>query len=225
MPSEIDIANLALGHLGDDATVTNFNPPEGSAQAEHCARWYPIARDSLLEQHDFGFATRRATLAQLVYTDPTGEWAYAYALPNLCIKPVEVYPSASASNVQLTSYPLSSLVSDNGSLAGANGIEFTVETDDNGNKILLTNQPNAALLYIAQTTDTNKFSPLFVDTLGWYLASYLAGPVLKGDVGRAEAKGCLQIALGLMGKATVSDANQRRKTQASNPTNSITGSR
>ena len=39
---------FTLGHIGDAATVSSINPPEGSAQAEHCARFYPIARDALL---------------------------------------------------------------------------------------------------------------------------------------------------------------------------------
>ena len=65
MASEVDICNLALAHLGDSATVASINPPEGSAQAEMCQRFYPIARDSLLEMHNWGFATRRKALAQL----------------------------------------------------------------------------------------------------------------------------------------------------------------
>jgi hypothetical protein len=39
--SSVDIANLALAHLGDEAAVTSFDPPDGSAQAEHCARLLP----------------------------------------------------------------------------------------------------------------------------------------------------------------------------------------
>ena len=42
MASEIDIVNLALSRLGDDATVASLYPPEGSAQAEHGARFYPV---------------------------------------------------------------------------------------------------------------------------------------------------------------------------------------
>ena len=48
MATEVDICNLALAHLGDDATIASLNPPEGSAQAEKAARFYPIARNSLL---------------------------------------------------------------------------------------------------------------------------------------------------------------------------------
>lgn len=224
MASEIDIANLALAHLGDDATVSSFNPPEGSAQAEHCARFYPIARDSLLEQHGWGFATRRATLNKIDgYVDPTGEWAFAYALPNLCIKPIEVRPPTQLSGV-ITSYPLST-IAPSGNIVGNNGIEFTVEIDENGNKILLTNQTDASAVYLIQVIDTSKFSPLFVDTLSRYLASYIAGPLLKGEVGRAESKAQLQITMALMGKATVSDANQRVRNQRPDSQNTITGSR
>jgi len=64
MASDVDLGNLMLSHLGDDATVTNLNPPEGSSQAEHVAVFFPIARDSLLEMHNWNFATRRAPLAE-----------------------------------------------------------------------------------------------------------------------------------------------------------------
>ena len=40
MASEVEICNLALARLGDAATVVSIDPPEGSAQAEHCAMFY-----------------------------------------------------------------------------------------------------------------------------------------------------------------------------------------
>ena len=79
MASEVDICNLALARLGDNATVASIDPPEGSAQAEHCARFYAIARDSLLEMHAWKFATRRVQLAKL--TVPSWDWSFAYAEP------------------------------------------------------------------------------------------------------------------------------------------------
>jgi hypothetical protein len=57
---------------------------------------------------------------------------------------------------------------------------------------------------------------LFVDALAWYLASYLAGPVLKGEAGAAEAKRCMAAFTLIMSKATTSDANQRRNQVAQN---------
>lgn len=66
MPSAVTICNLALAHLGDSATVSSIDPPEGSAQAEHCARFYPVALGLLLEAHPWNFATKRSRLRAAV---------------------------------------------------------------------------------------------------------------------------------------------------------------
>ena len=80
MASVVDICNLALAHIGDDATVSSIDPPEGSAQAEHCKRFYAIARDTMLQMHNWNFASKRISLAQV--TNPITEWLYAYAAPS-----------------------------------------------------------------------------------------------------------------------------------------------
>jgi hypothetical protein len=74
----------------------------------------------------------------------------------------------------------------------------------------MTDQESAWARYSVRTTDTSKFSSLFITTLTWHLASYLAGPVIKGDVGAAEAKRCAQMAAVYLGQAKMSDANQRQ---------------
>ena len=188
MASEVDICNLALARLGDNATVASIDPPEGSAQAEHCARFYPVARDSLLEMHAWKFATRRVLLAQL--TTDTWNWTYAYAEPTGVLKLLAVLPASASSD--------------------ADTQEYEAESDANGAAIILTNQEGASLRFVARVTDTTKFSPLFVDALAWLLASYLAGPVLKGDAGAAMSKACLQSFLLAFSNAKVSDANQRK---------------
>ena len=65
MASAVDICNEALSHLGDSATVSSIDPPEGSAQAEHCARFYDSTLQSLSELHNWKFALRRTSLAQV----------------------------------------------------------------------------------------------------------------------------------------------------------------
>ena len=69
------------GHLGDKANVSSISPPDQSAQAGHCARFYPIARDALQEMHTWGFCTRRVALA-LSASDPPSTWQYAYIAPS-----------------------------------------------------------------------------------------------------------------------------------------------
>ena len=195
MSSVVDICNLALSHLGDTATVASIDPPEGSSQAEHCARFYPAARDALLEIFNWNFATRRATLALL--TADSWDWAYAYAKPADALKMLAVLPAGASSD--------------------AEGAEYDIETDTDGATVILTDSEDASLRYIAYVTDTTKFPPLFVMALSWQLASMLAGPILKGDAGAAEAKRCAGLAQAYLAQAAQSDANQRKVRPVHNP--------
>lgn len=209
--SDVQICNLALGHLGDSATVSSIDPPEGSSQAEHCARFYPIARDTMLEMHDWSFTVTRAVLAQVGYTFV--DWLYAYALPADAVRIIAVLPSDTgddySASFPLANIPFSSV------MINQRGIytpqKFALETDALGNRIILTNQINAMVRYSRAITDTSKFSPLFTDAVARLLASYLAGPVLKGDSGIAQGKAQLAIAMAILGQAGVSDANQQRQ--------------
>jgi len=195
MASEVDICNVALSHLGDDATVSSIDPPEGSAQAEHCARFYLVARDALLERHAWAFASRRAVLALLSAAPLTG-WLYAYAAPAGLLKILAV-----------TSIYADDDYSSNGAYAPE---PYVLESLDDGSGVIYTNQDEAAIRYTTRITDTTRFTPLFTTTLGHLLAAFLAGPVIKGESGRAENKAQLSIAEAMLSKATVSDANQRR---------------
>jgi hypothetical protein len=193
MSSPVDICNLALGHLGDTATVASLDPPEGSAQAEHCARFYVIARDTLLEMHPWNFATKRVTPPQL--TSGWTVWDFSYAMPSDAL----VIRAVQAGDVQDDYSTGSAYVP----------VPYACEIDNTGARVVLTDQEGAVLRYTARVEDTTKFSPLFVLALSWHLASMLAGPIIKGDAGAAEAKRCVQMMQGFLAKATTSDANQR----------------
>lgn len=210
MASEVDISNLALAHLGDTATVTNLAPPDGSAQATHCARFYPMARDAALEMHHWAFATTRASLAQLA-TNPTSSWKYAYAAPSNVVNFIAVLDPQAADDYSVGIQMAGT---------GANSITpvgvgiytpqpFDVETNDSGAQVLLSNVQNAVLRYTRLVSDTTLFTPLFVQTVAHLLASMLAGPLLKGDVGREVSNQHYKLALDLLARAAGSDANQR----------------
>ena len=211
MASEVDICNLALGHLGDNATVASLEPPEGSAQAEHCARFYPIARDALQEMHSWNFCTKRISLA-LIDGVSYSQWKYVYAEPSGVISALSVLPPEAADDYS-AAIPMPYTQTEHGHPTGL-GIytqqPFVIETDDMGRSLILTNQENAILHYSSITVDTTKFPPLFVMALSWQLASMLAGPILKGDVGAAEAKRCEMQMMRWLGKAMESDSNDRR---------------
>lgn len=191
MASEVDICNLALSYLGDEATVSSINPPEASMQAEHCQRFYPIARNAVLELHPFGFATRRAALVQ-VAGDPPTSWAYQYALPNKCLRALTVLPADYTDD--------------------EDGGEFEQETLSNGTRVIYTDVEDATLRFVYEETTTTKYSMLVVNAIARLLASYLAGPLIKGDTGVKVGQAHLKQFMGVdLPMATAADSNARRK--------------
>lgn len=189
MASAVDICNLALGFLGDSATLSSLTPPEGSAQADHCASFYPVARDSLLSMVPWSFAQKQVALAELV--NDREDWAYCYAMPANCLRLHSITTPALADR-NLERMP-----------------EFVVMQNTSGADAIYCNLPNALANFTFRVTDPGRFSSLFVTTLSWHLAGMLAGPVLKGDVGAAQAQRCAQISAQYLSKAMLSDVNQQ----------------
>jgi hypothetical protein len=188
MPSPIDICNLALSKLGDTASVSSLDPAEGSAQAEHCARWYPVALASLLERHNWNFATRRETLALRVET--SNQWEYTYEYPNQAARVFAVIDTEATDD--------------------ADPQPFVVEANSAGQRIIRTNQVDADARFIHAAPDAETFPKTLKVALVWHLASMLAGPILKGAEGAAEAKRCEQFFMLELGSAKAADVNQRR---------------
>lgn len=183
MASPVDICNLALGHLADDAEVTAIDPPDGSAQAAHCARLFPVARDALLAMHDWTFAIVRKTSLAKADSKTTAAYAYAYAMPSGIIKPIKALRDEHADEED-------------------EGIVYKVEGD-----FILAKEPIATLVCIDRVTNTDKFPPLFVTALSWLLASYLTGPILKELAGGKIARQMLQQFAIEFARATGNDAN------------------
>ncbi|OAE72604.1 hypothetical protein A7J71_11330 [Achromobacter insolitus] len=211
MASVVDICNLALGHLGDEATVTSIDPPEGSAQAEHCARFYPIARDTVLEAFTWNFATTRKQLAEL--PSPWSSWAYAYALPADFVRAISVIPPEAPHDytAAVPQYPWRDSSYPMAPSAVYMPQEYAIETHETtGERVLYTNQPNAVLRYVRRIEDTTRFSPLFTDGVSRLLASYLAGPVIKGTEAIAVARAQFGVYGTILAQAQVSDASQRK---------------
>lgn len=191
MASEVDLCNLSLSHFGQDATVSAIDPPDGSAEAEHCARFYPIARDQALEDGTWTFATYRETLAEL--TNDREDWAYRYALPANCIKPRVV-------------------LADGYTDSENDGEPFERENDS-----IYTNAPDATLVFTKRITDPTKFTPLFNVAVSWLLGSYVAGPITKDATGGIQARMYRRYEVEI-GKAKASNANTTRARATHTPT-------
>jgi hypothetical protein len=205
MASDVDICNTGLSHLGARAQIAAISPPDGSVEAGYCARFYPIARQELIEAHNWSFVKTRVALAEL--TNDSTIWAYAYALPADCITPLRVlqlrYLTWSALPLPISLYVsdydlirYDQLFSERGSS------DFEIEDG-----VLRTNEPDAVLLYKRDVTDTSKYSPTFVSAFGMLLASYLAGPIIKGLDGAKVGAQWRDAATAMAERAAARDAN------------------
>lgn len=74
----ISVCNIALSEVRAASIVAIDDP---SPEANACSIHYDDCLQLLLETHEWGFATVRATLAALATNDRSGEWLYAYTLP------------------------------------------------------------------------------------------------------------------------------------------------
>jgi hypothetical protein len=220
MPAVVDICNVALAHIGDSANIQSIDPPDSSVQAKYCAIFYPIALKALLEMNSWGFATRRAPLASVA--NPSSTWLFAYAQPANMINAIAVLsPDA------LDDYSQNFGVQQSDSIQAVWPVypdfawfdpaancytpqPYVLEIDAEGNSILLTNQQNAVLRFTIEVNDPTNFTPLFVLSLSYLLASMVAGPILKGEPGAQMAAAMLKMFSAIDLQAEASDASQRR---------------
>lgn len=185
MATAIDICNLALARLGDRATVASIDPPEGSVQADHCARFYPLAKETALAAHAWRFAVTRRRLPALD-VEPVGASGRYFALPADCLAVVSV-------------------TSAEGWTPALDPMLFTTE-NVNGARAVLADADSVVCRYVSAKTQEDAFPPEFVDALAWLLASYLAGAMIAGSSGSAVAANALQFYQNALQNAVRADA-------------------
>jgi hypothetical protein len=194
MASPVQICNMALSHLGSEARVASISPPDGSVEAGHCATFYDIARTEMLEPGNWAFALKRAHLAEVV--NPSDVWAYAYAKPADCERALRILQPSIAFTVFTQDKMVDTLVTDRDSAA------FDLEGE-----LILTNAPDAVLLYVKDVTDSTRFPASFVSAFSYLLASYLAGPIIKGTDGIRIGDSMRQRAMAIADVSATASAN------------------
>jgi len=127
---------------------------EQSAAAGQCNIWYNPCRRQTLEDFDWNFARRRATLALHGDAAPSGIWTFRYQVPSDCL---------SARYIQ---NPLGDQ---------ADPVPFEMELSlDGSTQSILTNAEDAILIYTVDQETTDFFPPYFVDALATNIASRIA---------------------------------------------------
>lgn len=155
--SKAQICNLALAHIKQTkTTISNLDTDTGNV-ATLCRIHYDVARQFVLADHPWNFATKRVALTDI--GSPPSDWVYRYDYPSDCLKFREIQ------RLSKTDAP----------------IPFTVEAEDDGSGLsVLTDMASAVGIYTWDVTNTALFSPQFASSLSWYLASELA-PALSGS--------------------------------------------
>ncbi len=207
MASAVGICNMALAHVGASQLITSIDPPDGSAYAGYCATFYPQARQELLNMPNaFSWSKKRVELAEVA--NPSTIWNYAYAIPNDMLSAKRIIQQPLVWD-DPRFWPYTWAVTwDQLQLFNELGTaDFQIE-----GTTLLTNEPEAVLLYTTDVLDTARFSPAFVTALSYLLASFLAGPIVRGRPGAQMAGELRQIATQMARSAAADDANGASQT-------------
>jgi hypothetical protein len=209
--SEADICNKALARIGVKSFIQNFE--DQSDEAQVASLFYADERDSLLMQAPWPFATRRAALAEVDYTqEPLRDgWQKIYRCPNDMLEAWYIWPGGSTiptiTSVSAGGFPLESPLPLQGAWQNPRAprsdqrVPFAIEAaQSSDDKVLLCDFAGAHLVYTSQIKDVGRFSALFTDALAWHLASVFAMPLaIKPEIAemcerRAQAATELAIA-------------------------------
>lgn len=181
--SIVSICNTALSNIGDAGLITSL--ADGSTQSARCALYYPLARRQALEQGSWTFANTRDALG--LSGTATGSWLYRYAFPSTALRVDKVL--SEVSEVDEPSEP------------------FLTEVDvSTGSRTILTNAESATAVFVFDQQDATQFTPSFETVLSYLLASFLAGPIIKGRAGREVSQEMLKLYISMRAVTATSDA-------------------
>ncbi len=157
MAAEVDIYNMAIGHLGVQQRISSIS--EKSAIAAACRTFYPSARDTILRKAKFAFSRKFKALG-LVEDDPTSEWAFSYRYPNDALLVRRIF-SGERNDTEDSKVP------------------YLIGQDDSG-LLLYCNLNEVEIEFTSKCENTAVFQPDVALGISYLLAS-LIGPAVASD--------------------------------------------
>lgn len=168
MTAVVTICNMALSRIGQAVTISSIDPPEQTEEAQLCAQYWPQVRDMTLSAHAWGFATVRADLGNLTSAyPPTTAFKYTYAYPSDCLRLIGVRVAEPVNDIDFEN------------------VDIGAASD--GTRLIYSNTKDASAVYIRQVTDSAVYSAQLVEAQVYFLASLLAGGIIKGVEGMRVA--------------------------------------
>lgn len=183
--TETKIANIALSYIGAEE-ISDINTTT-SEEARQVRTHFDLARDSLLRQHAWNFAVKRASLVQSS-TTPVSGYAKAYLLPSDFLRPLAV----------------------NDTDAWEPSDRYSVE-----NGLLLCEEGTAVLRYVARIDDASQWDALFTQAMTLELASRIATTLAQAPQMAAELANKARYAVGEAMKMDANENNKLDPTRAS----------
>lgn len=224
MTSEVDIANRALGVIGNRSQIASLT--ENSAEARAANLYIESLRDELLRMAPWNCCRKTAQLSLVCAAPGTPEnptvgttswqpgqpappWAYEYLYPSDCIRPLWIVPQFTTGFA--SGVPITTAVT-GGAPSFWNGpparYEVALDQIDAGTglpsvsgsdaKVILTNQEQAILRYNRRITNPDIMDDQF--TSAWYMALgarmvfKLTGDKTLANLAITEANKTIQIA-------------------------------
>lgn len=187
MASKTEICNMTLSHLGIGSEIANVDT-ERSSEAQACRRFFDECRNATLEDYNWSFARKFATL-NLVEETPIEDWLYSYRYPVDCVRARRILSGSPDESRQ-------------------DRINFIVGKDSAG-RLIYTNQETAELEYTEKVTDPSFYPSAFSLALSFRLAAYCAPRLTKGDPFKLKAEMLVQYELEI-NRAERNDVNSQQ---------------
>lgn len=156
--SKVKIFNIALSNLGVSAPIQNSI--EESPTGILMNNYYELARDTVLEAHDWSFANAHKVISTSFEESPNPNYMYAFKFPNDCVAPRAIIDTTDHKEKK-----------------------YEPAVDSSGAKIILTNSNPCILRYTKRVTNETFFTAAFVSALAFYLA-YLSAQVVTGSANK-----------------------------------------
>lgn len=181
MASKVQIAKLALQHIGDRYDISDIT--EATPEAEQVNLLFDDTRDALLRQHPWAFATTYTSPSALSGTAP-GHWEYMFLYPTDCVRMLGVVNPLGKDQPH---------------------VKFEVARNASGKRVILSDIQQPEIFYTARIEDTTDYDPEFVMAFSYVLAARLVMP-LVGE--RSIAADLYQQAQAVLNSAWETDSNE-----------------
>lgn len=187
MPSDVEIANMALAHIGCGDFISDLTTDE-SDESDAVNSFLETVRQQTLRDFPWPFATKTADLG-LIEEEPNDglEWGFSYAYPSDCLEARRI-PSGVRMDTVVSRVP------------------FRIGYDGS-QKLIFCDIEDAQLEYTMLVSDPTIYPPDFVMAMSYRLAWHIA-PRLAKNYSPQMTTGLMQMYAMQIAKAKANAGNE-----------------